>query len=149
MAKRLIRYLCANNKKGQVMIEFAIAFPVLIIVSLITLNALLFASDCARFDNIAKNSIRSHASSPSFDEESSQSEKLIVSELQESFSDKFYKLKVSSTKDNVYHTYRVELQFYPTYFSESPLHHVFNVVFSPLKHECSLTLNPYRPSILS
>lgn len=131
------------------MIEFAIAFPVIIIVSLITLNALLFASDCARFDNIAKNSIRTHASSPSFGEESSQSEKLILSELKESFSNKFYKLKVNSSQDNGYHTYRAELQFYPTYFSESPLRQVFNVVFSPLKHECSLTLNTYKPSILS
>ena len=45
-----------RDDSGQMTVEFAVAFPVFVIVAVIAVNALLFFSDCAAFDRLARES---------------------------------------------------------------------------------------------
>ena len=46
------------DERGQMTVELAAAFPVLIIVAVIAVNALAFFSECAAFDNVFRDAVR-------------------------------------------------------------------------------------------
>lgn len=52
------------NQAGQMTVELAVAFPVVVAVAVIAMNALLFLSECAAFDRVARDAVRVHATSP-------------------------------------------------------------------------------------
>ncbi|MEG1098291.1 MAG: TadE/TadG family type IV pilus assembly protein, partial [Raoultibacter sp.] len=54
------------RETGQMTVEFAVVFPVLIIVAVIAVNALLFFSECAAFDRVARDAMRVYAASPEY-----------------------------------------------------------------------------------
>ena len=51
------------DERGQMTVELAAAFPVLIIVAVIAVNALAFFSECAAFDNVFRDAVRVHVTS--------------------------------------------------------------------------------------
>ena len=57
-----------DDKSGQMAVELSILFPIMIIVAVVLVNALSFASECARFDREARNAIRCEASTPAINE---------------------------------------------------------------------------------
>jgi hypothetical protein len=48
------------------MVEMAVTIPVLLAVAGITINLLVFLGDCARFDRLAAEAVRTEASSPAY-----------------------------------------------------------------------------------
>ena len=42
---------------GQMTIEFVVAFPAMIAVAFVAINAVLFFSDCASFDRVFRNAV--------------------------------------------------------------------------------------------
>ena len=73
-------------------VELAIAFPVFIIVAVIAVNALLFFSQCAAFDNLFRDSVRIYATSPAYGQDYEDSVALIEAALDESFDSSFESL---------------------------------------------------------
>ena len=53
-----------GGSRGQMTVEFMVAFPCMIIVALIATNALLFFSECASFDRAFRQSVCTYAASP-------------------------------------------------------------------------------------
>ena len=46
---------------GQMTIEFVVAFPAMIAVAFVAINAVLFFSDCASFDRVFRNAVCTYA----------------------------------------------------------------------------------------
>lgn len=51
----------AGDEQGQMTVEFAAVFPVMLIAAAIALHAMVYAGECARFDEVARNAIRLEA----------------------------------------------------------------------------------------
>ena len=47
-------------------VEFVVAFPAMLAIALVAMNALLFFSECASFDRLARQSICVHAAAPAY-----------------------------------------------------------------------------------
>ena len=54
------------RERGQMTVELAVVFPALLAVAVIAVNALLFFSECAAFDRVAREAVRLHAASPAY-----------------------------------------------------------------------------------
>ena len=64
-------------------IEFVVAFPVMLIVAAIAVNACSFFGVCAAFDNDFRDAVRTCATSPAYGQDVAQSCSLIEQELQQ------------------------------------------------------------------
>lgn len=53
---------------GQMTVEFVVAFPAMMAIALIAVNAVLFFSDCASFDRLFRNSVCAYAASPAYEQ---------------------------------------------------------------------------------
>ena len=55
---------CGTDEDGQQVVEFALALPAVILALLVVFNTLMFASECARFDRVANEVMRSAVTVP-------------------------------------------------------------------------------------
>ncbi len=87
-----IKRKCAltnREDRGQMTIEFVVAFPAALIIGLIVINALLFFSECASFDRSFRSLVCTYAPSPSYEQEIGQTCALISESLKNEFSRAF------------------------------------------------------------
>ena len=83
-----IKRKCAltnREDRGQMTIEFVVAFPAALIIGLIVINALLFFSECASFDRSFRSLVCTYAPSPSYEQEIGQTCALISESLKNEF----------------------------------------------------------------
>ena len=66
-------------------VELAVVFPVLLAVAVIAVNALLFFSECAAFDRVAREAVRVHAASPACGQGLEQSCALVSQTVEQAF----------------------------------------------------------------
>ena len=66
---------------GQMTVEFVVAFPAMMAIALIAVNAVLFFSDCASFDRLFRNSVCAYAASPAYEQGVEQSCSLVETAL--------------------------------------------------------------------
>ena len=55
-----------RSRKGQAAVEMAVVMPVLLAVVGITINLMVYLGDCARFDRVAAEAVRTAAASPGY-----------------------------------------------------------------------------------
>lgn len=142
--KKVMRCQC-----GQMTVEFVIAFPTLLIIAVISMNAMLFFSECAAFDRLARQAICVHAAAPGYGQGSAQVAAQVQSQLQQQFSKDWLQVQVASSGHSPgYVTYTAELDFTPTLVGRSFSGSVFGVTVSPLRHQVSMTVDPYKPGAI-
>ena len=61
-----------SGSRGQMTTEFALLFPVMLMIALIACNSILFLSECASFDRIFRESVCVFAPSPASEETTGQ-----------------------------------------------------------------------------
>lgn len=138
-----------GGKRGQMTVEMVIALPVMLVVAIIAVNALLFFSECAAFDRLAKDAVRIHATAPGYGEETSRCLANIQADLEESFDKEYLHVSVSAQGRELGHVrFIAALDFTPTLFGRSFSGSVFGVSMPALHHETSLTISPYRPGVI-
>ena len=54
------------GNRGQIAVEMAVVMPVLLAVVGITVNLMVYFGDCARFDRVAAEAVRTQAASPGY-----------------------------------------------------------------------------------
>lgn len=69
-----------HKPPGQMTIEFVVAFPAMIAVAFVAINAVLFFSDCASFDRVFRNAVCTYAASPAYEQGTGESCGLIQSQ---------------------------------------------------------------------
>ncbi len=138
-----------SNRNGQMTVELAIAFPVLIIIAVIAVNALLLFSECASFDNSFRDAVRVYATAPAYGQELEQSKAQVATALAKS-SDKPYLASSVAVQGNSggHVTFEGTLDFSPTLFGLGLKSSVFGVSLPHLLHKVSLTVDCYKPGVL-
>lgn len=138
----------SRNETGQMTLEFAVAFPVLIVITVIAVNALLFFSECASFDNIFRDAVRVYATSPAYRQDLEQSRYLVASALSESFDHSFETSCVKVERVAGGHIrFLATLEFFPTLFGRGLKSSVFGVSLPVLSHTSMLVVDCYKPGV--
>lgn len=137
------------KESGQMTVELAVVFPVLLIVAVIAVNALLFFSECAAFDNTFRDAVRVHATSPAYGQTAAQGCSQVELALSEAFSQPYENSRVSLEGTAGGHTrFSATLEFYPTLFGLGLRSSVLGVALPPLSHTVSHTVDCYKPGVL-
>lgn len=145
----LFRQDLSARTSGQMTVELAVVFPLLMVVAVVAVNAVLFFSECAAFDRLVRDAVRVHATSPAYGQSLEQSRALVADTLGQA-SDRPY-LEVRVVVEGVqggYARFTATLEFSPTLFGLGLRSSVFGVALPRLKHSASMTVDPYRSGVL-
>lgn len=138
-----------GDECGQMTVELAVAFPVLIIVAVIAVNALTFFSECSAFDNAFRDAVRVHATSPAAGQGTEQSSALVQTMLAQAFDESNESVRVSVEGASGGHVrFSGTLEFHPTLFGLGLKSSVFGVGLPPLSHGVSIVVDCYKPGVL-
>ena len=141
--------MAMRNKSGQMTVEFVVAFPVMLIVAVVAVNAVLFFSECAAFDRLARPAICTYAAAPGYGQGSGWAASAIEADLRQQFDRDYLRVSVSSEgRAPGYVRYVATLDFTPTLVGRQFSGSVFGVGITPLRHSTQLTLDPYKPGAI-
>jgi hypothetical protein len=143
-------------------VEMVVVMPVLLAVLGIGVNLMVYLGDCARFDRVAAEAVRTRAASPGYGEYGSVTRAQDVQELIErSFEGSGYlTFKVEASESGVgagtgsagigfsllphQETFVCTMQYRPWGFGDS----FFGIRFSGIPHTRTYVIDPYRPGVL-
>ena len=139
----------ARDRSGQMTVEFAVAFPVLIVVAAIAANVLLFLADCAEFDRVAREAVRVHAAVPAFEQTAEDGVALVEAAIAETLDPDRLAVSVALEGTAQGHSrYTATLRFTPTLFGLGLRQTLFGAGVPSLSHSVSLAVDPYKPGVL-
>lgn len=137
------------GQSGQMTVEFAVVAPVLFAVAVIAVNALLFFSDCAAFDRVAREAVRICAASPAYGQGLEQSRAQVASLIEGSLDQPYLDSRVAvEGAVGGRTTFSATLEFSPTLFGLGLKSSVFGVALPHLEHTVALTVDAYKPGVL-
>lgn len=138
------------HEQGQMTIELAVAFPVLIAIAVVVTNATLFLSECAAFDNLFRDSVRVCAISPTYGVDVGQVAAQVEESLLTSFDEPFESVSiVAKGASSGYVCFIGTLELSPTLFGMGLKSSVFGVSLPKMVHEISLVVDVYKPSVIA
>lgn len=138
-----------KDRSGQMTVEFVVMFPVALAIALIATNALLFLSDCASFDRVARNAIRVCATSPAYGEGVANCQASVQECLDREF-DRDYldcSVAVRSVSGGLMR-YDARLVFHPNIFGMGLRSEFLGVSVPAASHSCHLVVDPYEPGVV-
>lgn len=137
------------NESGQMVVELAFVFPVLLVVALIAINALTFFSECAAFDGAFREGVRLYCTSPGYGQDGDTALGNLEAYLGAVCDEPNETIAVRmSGKSWGYREYIGELSFSPTIFSHTLKPVVFGISFPSLVHEVSFVVDSYKPGVV-
>lgn len=137
------------GERGQMTVELAMAFPVLVAVAVVAVNALLFFSECAAFDNAFREAVRVHAASPACGQGVEQSAAQVEAALTSAFDRPFERASVAVRGDAGGHTaFEGTLELSPTLFGLGLKSEVFGLTLPSLAHRTEMVVDCYKPGVL-
>ncbi len=130
-------------------VELAAGIPVFIAIAFVVFNAMLFMENCAAFDRLAKDAVRTYAASPAHGQTLDDSVALVQESLRRSFSYDYVSVSVEAHKSALgLATFTATLRFTPTLFGRSFSGSVFGVDMWSPSHAVQMTVDPYRPGVV-
>ncbi len=134
---------------GQMTVEFVVAFPAMIAIALIAVNAGLFFSDCASFDRLFRSSVCTYAASPAYEQGLEQSCSLVEGAIGDAMGRENLQFTVdSSGSGEGTVTFTGVMRFQPTLFGKGNLSGAFGVSFPALSHEEKISVCVYKPGLV-
>lgn len=138
-----------QGEKGQMTIEFVVVFPVLLVIALISVNVVLFLSECSSFDRLFRQEVARLAPSPSYGQTGAEIAGRIESDLAGNFNRDYLRVRAScSGRSDGLVSYVGTLEFHPTLFGMGPLRGAFGVSFPSMSHSQKLVVDAYKPGVL-
>ncbi|WP_261429454.1 hypothetical protein [Xiamenia xianingshaonis] len=134
---------------GQMTVELVVAFPVMLVVAVIAVNAMTFFSECAAFDAAFRDAVRVCATSPGYGEGADRACALIKGQLEGAFDAE--NESVSVTVEAVaggYRRFTGTIEFRATLFGHGLRTSVFGVQLPALSHRASLVVDFYKPGVV-
>lgn len=148
--KRLLEAAAAKGRQrsGQMTVELATVLPVALAIMAIVCNGMVFFSECAAFDRVARNAVRLYATVPAYGEAPAQAEENIRQLLQQRFSAPNQTVAVAREDAGGYSRYTATITFAPTLFGINLRQEVFGVPLPTVSHSASLVVDTYKPGML-
>ena len=143
--RRLVVGSCAQHlgTSGQMTVEFAVVFPVLLAVGFIAANGYVFLGDCAAFDMVARDAIRMQADDGGGD--MAQCAADVRARIEEGISMEHERVSVLCERTEAGHMkYTAKTSFSPPFLRGV---RVFGVEAPRLMHELTFTVSPYRAGV--
>lgn len=134
---------------GQMSVGLAVALPVMLVVALVSYNALFFFSECARFDRLARNAVRIYAVSPAYGQGVQQRAASVESAVNEALASDNLKCFVTVSSSSGFECYEATLEYRPTLFGMSLRSSVFGVELFALRHDASLKVSSYDAGVIA
>ena len=129
---------------GQMTVEFAVVFPVLLMVGFISVNAFVFLGDCAAFDIVARDAIRLQADDGQHEAQGCVE---ICARIEKGLSMEHEAVSVTSERTAAGHIrYVARTAFSPPFLKGV---RVFGVAVTPLEHEVVYVVSPYREGVIA
>ena len=134
-----------KSHKGQMVVELAVVFPILIIIAVVMVNALGFASECVQFDRWARSSVIAHASAPELDKSTQDimNEIGVEMEVTAAYPNEEATATLISASDSEI-IVECELLWHPTLFGMKLNNEVFGMKLFQLSHKCKIKVDPTR-----
>lgn len=135
---------------GQMTVELMVTLPILIIVAVIAVNALFAFIQCASFDRIARDAVRTIAASPTYEQTLDMSAEQVKQFIESSFSG-YDNTTYSVTSFDGYRgvsRFDITLEYRPTLFGMGLKSSVLGVDLPTIKHVVSVAVDPYNPSVV-
>ena len=130
------------QRSGQMTVEFAVAFPVLLMVGFIAVNALVFLGDCAAFDIVARDAARLQADDGA---DMAQNAADVRARIEEGISMQHERVSVYCERTESGHLkYTAKTAFTPPFLSGV---RVFGIEAPSLKHQVEFTVSPFRAGV--
>ena len=137
-----------KERSGQMTIEFAVAFPVMLTIALIAVNALMLFADCASFDRAAREAIRLCATSPEFGQTVDQTTAQVKTLIEEHVDTSRFAVSVGAYSSGGRTVYVATLEFTPTLFGARLRESIFGIDLPTVEHSVSLAVDPYHPGVV-
>ena len=136
------------GERGQMTVELAVIFPAVVVVCAITVNALLFISECAAFDREFPQVVRLY-SVPAYGETTEGSSGAVQDALSERFAKEYLSVSVSSARDGSACVRFVgELLFRPTLFGMGLRDEFFGIRLPQIAHRAEYVVDSYRSGVV-
>ena len=134
---------------GQMTVELAVAFPVLIAIAVIAVNACTFFADCAIFDRVAHDAVRVHATSPAYRQGNAQSCSLVEQEIRAAIDAPNIDVSVSSSPAGFdFERFEATIQYSPTLFGMGMRSEIFGVQLPRLSHSSVYVVDVYKAGLV-
>lgn len=128
---------------GQMTVELAVVFPVMVAVGFICVNAFVFMGDCAAFDEVARDAIRLQADDGG---DLAQCAADVRIRIEEGISMEHERVSVTCERAGTGHMkYTAATSFSPPFLRGV---RVFGVEVPKLKHELTFFVSPYRAGVV-
>ncbi|MDR0513690.1 MAG: hypothetical protein LBG81_00820 [Coriobacteriaceae bacterium] len=138
-----------KERKGQMTVELALAFPVFIVVAAISVNVMMFFSECAAFDRVALDAIRICATGASYGESLGSASCRLDDLIGNTWDKPYLHYESRAEPDILGHTrFTATLEFYPTLFGLDLRPSLFGISLPPIRHSVSLVVDTYKPGVL-
>lgn len=145
MAVDTFRHTYAHRKnQGQMTVELCVVFPVVMAIAVMAANALTFFGQCASFDRVARNAVRTFASSPEAKAQPAELAQRIQQAVQVHFEEADVACNVQSVHGGL-SRYEISTAFQPTLFGMGLRESVWGVPLPKLQHSIQLTLDSFSP----
>ena len=142
------RGMCGGDG-GQMTVEMAVAFPVLLVVAIVAVNALTFISECASFDRLARQAVRVHAVAPAYGQGAGASCALVQQQLETAFNAENLQVSVSRAATEFdFDLYTLELEYAPTLFGMGLRSEVLGIQMPHLHHRIEYVVDVYKPGVV-
>lgn len=133
-----------RRSSGQMTVEFAVVFPVLLMVGFISVNAFVFLGDCAAFDIVARDAIRLQADDGQHEAQGCVE---ICARIEKGLSMEHEAVSVTGERTAAGHIrYVARTAFSPPFLKGV---RVFGVAVPPLEHEVVFVVSPYRAGVIA
>lgn len=128
---------------GQMAVECAFVFPIMAVVAFIVSQALVFAGDCAAFDQVVREAVCLQTDDGREDSGAAE----IKARVEQRLNKSHIEVSVASEGRGVGHIrYVATASYRPPFLSGIT---VFGAKVPPLTHEVGFTVSPYRKGIVA
>ena len=128
--------------RGQMAVECAFVFPVVAVIAFIVANALVFAGDCAAFDQIVREAVCMQVDDGREDSGAAEVRARVVERLNKDH----IEVSVVAESGAMGHIrYRATASYRPPFLSGAT---VFGARVPALTHEIGFTVSPYRKGVV-
>ena len=136
----------AEASAGQMTIELAVAFPVLLVVAAIAVNAMFFFGECAAFDRAAHQAVRVHATSPAYRQDIDGLCAAAVADIKAAIGQEDAEVVLQAEPCGLdYQKFTARLSLEPNLFGMKLRSPVFGVSLPNLVHETVYVVDVYKP----